>query len=44
MTIRNWFADTSQIGPGASNEDLSEDLELIALVTDFEPLSNSSLK
>ena len=38
MTIRNWFADTSQIGPGVSNEDLSEDLELIALVTDFEPL------
>jgi hypothetical protein len=38
MTIRNWFADTSQIGPGAGNEDLSEDLELIALVTDFAPL------
>jgi hypothetical protein len=38
MTIRNWFADTSQIGPGAGNEDLSEDLELIGLVTSFEPL------
>ena len=38
MTIRNWFADTSQIGPGAGNDDLSEDLELIALVTSFEPL------
>jgi len=38
MTIRNWFADTSQIGPGASDEDLSEDLELIGLVTNFEPL------
>lgn len=38
MTIRNWFADTSQIGPGAGNEDLSEDLELIALVTGYEPL------
>jgi hypothetical protein len=38
MTIRNWFADSSQIGPGTGNEDLSEDLELIALVTDYEPL------
>jgi len=32
-TVRNWFAETSQIGPGLSNEDLTEDLELIALVT-----------
>jgi len=39
-TIRNWFADTSQIGPGAGNEDLSEDLELIALVTGYEPLKS----
>jgi hypothetical protein len=38
MTIRNWFADSSQMGPGTGNEDLSEDLELIALVTDHEPL------
>ncbi len=38
MTIRNWFADTSQIGPGTGNEDLTEDLELVALVTDHEPL------
>jgi hypothetical protein len=38
MTIRNWFADSAQIGPGTGNEDLSEDLELIALVTDHEPL------
>jgi hypothetical protein len=38
MTIRNWFADSSQIGPGTGNEDLSEDLELIALVTGYEPL------
>jgi hypothetical protein len=38
MTIRNWFAETSQIGPGTGNEDLSEDLELISLVTDYEAL------
>lgn len=38
MTIRNWFAESSQIGPGAGNDDLSEDLELIALVTDHHPL------
>lgn len=38
MTIRNWFAETSQIGPGSGNDDLSEDLELIGLVTDYEPL------
>jgi len=38
MTIRHWFAETSQIGPGLGNEDLSEDLELIALVTDYTPL------
>jgi hypothetical protein len=38
MTIRNWFADSSQIGPGTGNEDLSEDLELIGLVTNHQPL------
>ncbi len=38
MTIRHWFAESSQIGPGTGNEDLSEDLELIALVTDHQPL------
>ena len=38
MTIRNWFADSPQIGPGTGDEDLSEDLELVALVTDHEPL------
>jgi hypothetical protein len=38
MTIRHWFAESSQIGPGTGNDDLSEDLELIALVTDHQPL------
>jgi hypothetical protein len=38
MTIRNWFAETSQIGPGLGDEDLSEDLELISLVTNHDPL------
>jgi hypothetical protein len=38
MTIRKWFGDTYQIGPGTGNEELSEDLELIALVTGYEPL------
>ena len=38
MTIRNWFADSPQIGPGTGDENLSEDLELVALVTDHEPL------
>jgi hypothetical protein len=44
MTIRNWFADTSQIGPGSGNDDLSEDLELIALVTDHQPLKTQIAK
>jgi hypothetical protein len=41
MTIRHWFAESSQIGPGTGNEELSEDLELIALVTDHQPLKTS---
>jgi hypothetical protein len=40
VTIRNWFADTPQIGPGLGNEDLSEDLELVSLVTGYEPLAS----
>jgi hypothetical protein len=40
-TIRHWFADTPQIGPGLGNEDLSEDLELVSLVTDYSPLKSS---
>jgi hypothetical protein len=44
MTIRNWFADSSQIGPGTGNEDLTEDLELISLVTDHEPLKTQMQK
>jgi hypothetical protein len=40
LTIRNWFAESSQIGPGSTNEDLSEDLTLIALVTDRQVLSS----
>jgi hypothetical protein len=38
VTIRNWFADTSQIGPGVGNHDLNDDLELIGLVTKYQPL------
>lgn len=37
-TIRNWFADTSQIGPGNSDEELQNGLELVALATDSEAL------
>lgn len=40
LTIRNWFADSPQMGPGTGNDDLTEDLELIALVTNHEPLRN----
>lgn len=38
ITIRNWFFDSAQIGPGGSNDDLKEDIELIELVTDSQEL------
>jgi hypothetical protein len=38
VTIRSWFADTSQIGPGIGDEELTADLETIALVTNYAPL------
>jgi hypothetical protein len=41
VTIRNWFADSSQIGPGNKSIDLKPDLELIALVTNYEPLEKN---
>src|SRR5262249_47032529 len=37
-TIRNWFADSSQIGPGVGEDDLIADLETVALVTNHGPL------
>lgn len=44
MTIRHWFAESSQIGPGTGNDDLTEDLELVALITDDEPLKRAMAK
>ena len=41
VTIRSWFADSAQIGPGGSNDDSKEDLELIELVTDSQELKKS---
>lgn len=40
-TIRNWFAATSQIGPGNGIEDLKPDLRLIARATNSRTLEEN---